>query len=72
MSALPPKADIGTQPRNFRFVPEGDIKGIGSPVCGASDFEDRRAGSREYSTTRTGRRANGKYEFKTGAAGVGF
>ena len=24
MSALPPKADIGTQPRNVRFVPEAD------------------------------------------------
>ena len=26
MSALPPKADIGTQPRNVRFVPKADIK----------------------------------------------
>ena len=26
MSALPPKADIGTQPRNVRFVPIADIK----------------------------------------------
>jgi hypothetical protein len=25
MSALPPKADIGTQPRNVRFVPKADI-----------------------------------------------
>src|SRR5262249_32476664 len=25
MSALPPKADIGTQPRDVRFVPKGDI-----------------------------------------------
>jgi hypothetical protein len=25
MSALPPKADIGTQPLNVRFVPEADI-----------------------------------------------
>ena len=25
MSALPPKADIGTQPRDVRFVPEADI-----------------------------------------------
>jgi hypothetical protein len=25
MSALPPKADIGTQPRNVRFVPFPDI-----------------------------------------------
>jgi len=29
MSALPPKADIGTQPRNVRFVPKADI-----PRCG--------------------------------------
>jgi len=25
MSALPPKADIETQPRNVRFVPKGDM-----------------------------------------------
>jgi hypothetical protein len=25
MSALPPKADIGTQPRNVCFVPKADI-----------------------------------------------
>ena len=25
MSALPPKADIGTQSRNVRFVPKSDI-----------------------------------------------
>src|SRR5215469_8930209 len=25
MSALPPKADVGTQPRNVRFVPIADI-----------------------------------------------
>jgi hypothetical protein len=25
MSALPPKADIGTQARNVRFVPKADI-----------------------------------------------
>jgi hypothetical protein len=25
MSALPPKADIGIQPRNVRFVPKADI-----------------------------------------------
>jgi len=25
MSALPPKADIGTQPRDLRFVPKADI-----------------------------------------------
>jgi hypothetical protein len=27
MSALPPKADIGTQSRNVRFVPKADICG---------------------------------------------
>ena len=26
MSALPPKADIGTQPLNVRFVPKADIR----------------------------------------------
>ena len=26
MSALPPKADIGTEPRNVRFVPKADIQ----------------------------------------------
>ena len=26
MSALPPKADIGTQSRNVRFVPVADIR----------------------------------------------
>ena len=25
MSALPPKADIGTRPLNVRFVPKADI-----------------------------------------------
>jgi len=27
MSALPPKADIGTQPRNVRYVPKADSCG---------------------------------------------
>ena len=35
MSALPPKADIGTQSRNVRFVPLTDIRGS------ASSFTDR-------------------------------
>jgi hypothetical protein len=26
MSALPPKADIGTHPRDIRFVPKADVK----------------------------------------------
>ena len=26
MSALPPEADIGTQPRDVRFVPKADIR----------------------------------------------
>ena len=30
MSALPPKVDIGTKPRNVRFVPKADI-------CGAAN-----------------------------------
>ena len=28
MSALPPKADIGTQARNVRFVPKADIASL--------------------------------------------
>src|SRR6516225_12024812 len=28
MSALPPKADIGTQPRDVRFVPKADITAL--------------------------------------------
>jgi hypothetical protein len=35
MSALPPKADIGTQPRNVRFVPKADI-GLESAIRQAS------------------------------------
>src|SRR5215469_8884274 len=27
-SALPPKADVGTQPRNVRFVPKADINAL--------------------------------------------
>ena len=30
MSALPPKADIGTQPPNVRFVPKADISQLHS------------------------------------------
>ena len=33
MSALPPKADIGTQSWNVRFVPKGDISNGFTPVC---------------------------------------
>ena len=32
MSALPPKADIGTQPRDVRYVPKADI-------CSAANLE---------------------------------
>jgi len=41
MSALPPKADIGTQSRNVRFVPKADIaslllngENLTLPCCG--------------------------------------
>jgi len=34
MSALPPKADIGTQPRDVRFVPKADIVPLTSRVGG--------------------------------------
>src|SRR5262249_62408473 len=33
MSALPPKADIGTQERNVRFVPKADIGPWRAPMC---------------------------------------
>ena len=33
MSALPPKADIGTQPRDVRFVPKADIDGLRGPLA---------------------------------------
>ena len=44
MSALPPKADIGTQSRDVRFVPKADI-------CGAAKFRlfDHLVGGREHS-----------------------
>ena len=32
MSALPPKADIGTQSWNVRFVPEADIAAFSGPA----------------------------------------
>jgi hypothetical protein len=32
MSALPPKADIGTQSRNVRFVPKADISPVGHSI----------------------------------------
>jgi hypothetical protein len=35
MSALPPKADIGTQSKNVRFVPKADIPPFQSIVVGA-------------------------------------
>jgi len=46
MSALPPIADIGTQPSDFRFVPKADI-----PRCS----EDRR-----YSITWSARPSSGQ------------
>ena len=39
MSALPPKADIGTQSRNVRFVPKADIA-----VDGFNDVRNPRPG----------------------------
>src|SRR5215472_15402633 len=38
MSALPPKADIGTQSWNVRFVPKADIRTALSVVVGAGGF----------------------------------
>jgi hypothetical protein len=41
MSAFPPKADIGTQPRNVRFVPKADVIGrsrlASKPTSGIED-----------------------------------
>src|SRR5262245_49896011 len=37
MSALPPKADIGTQPRDVRFVPKADIERLIANLVGATD-----------------------------------
>src|SRR6516164_2452652 len=33
MSALPPKADIGTEPRNVRYVPIADIQRLIRSAC---------------------------------------
>ena len=41
MSALPPKADIRTQTRDVRFVPEADI-------CGAASHGDLLAHGAEF------------------------
>src|SRR6516164_8612092 len=37
MSALPPKADIGTQPRNVCFVPKTDISNSFDHIVGATE-----------------------------------
>src|SRR6516225_11433296 len=39
MSALPPKADIGTQSRNVRFVPKADIVPPSTPPTSSSPQE---------------------------------
>jgi hypothetical protein len=71
MSGLPPKADIARLDCHVCFVPIADIEGVGSP-SEALLIRKTDRGSREYSSVSTGWSANGKYEFKTGAAGVGF
>ena len=38
MSALPPKADIGTHSRNVRFVPKADIPHLLTKQLGVSIF----------------------------------
>jgi hypothetical protein len=45
MSALPPKADIGTQSRNVRFVPKADILRCGKNVAIRSLRRRRLAGA---------------------------
>ena len=37
MSALPPKADIGTESRNVRFVPKADIANLIKHLIGAGE-----------------------------------
>src|SRR6516164_454350 len=44
MSALPPKADIGTQPRNVCSVPKADIGAIREQPQGRRDSGGREAG----------------------------
>ena len=41
MSALPPKADIGTQPRDVRFVPKADIARCAAAKSGIERNEGR-------------------------------
>jgi len=49
MSALPPKADIGTQPRDVRHVPKADISsGLIDYFIGAAE-QRRRHGEAEHS-----------------------
>jgi len=49
MSALPPKADIGTQSRNVRFVPKAEICSLFDHLIGG-DQQQRVAGAATDST----------------------
>ena len=51
MSALPPKADIGTQPRDVRFVPKADI-------CTAANNRQSEMDPDKSSLIREGRKAS--------------
>jgi enamine deaminase RidA (YjgF/YER057c/UK114 family) len=51
MSALPPKADIGTKPRNVRFVPKADINRLLDYVVGAAE-DNRQHPNREEDMPR--------------------
>jgi hypothetical protein len=43
MSALPPKADIGTRSRDVRFVPKADIKSIFGGIRAGPFFASKEA-----------------------------
>ena len=48
MSALPPKADIGTQPRDVRFVPEADIAHLFDHPISATKHRERNGKSKRF------------------------
>ena len=60
MSALPPKADIGTQLWNVRFVPKADIRPFIDGLIGGGK-ELRRHGEPEQPG---GARIDGELEFR--------
>ena len=49
MSALPPKADIGTQPHDVRFVPKADIAALFDHLVGAGTHRWRYGEAKRFS-----------------------